>query len=890
MENWFAKSREETEQAWSTDRKSGLSHKEVQKRMQQFGPNSLEAKTAKKGVLSRLLAQLNDFMVIILIVAAAVSFFVSYWNGDKDYVDSIIIIIIVALNAILGVIQESKAEKAFESLKKLSAPHATVIRDGKIEKIPGEDVVPGDILLLEAGDYVCADARLLESTNLKTEESSITGESGAVDKFATGTLPPDTPLGDRNNMVLSTSYVTYGKGKAIATSIGMDTQVGHIAALLDEESQGETPLQKRLGKTGKLLGEAALFICALLFLLGLLQHKDPFQMFMTSISLAVAAIPEGLPAIVTIVLAIGMQRLSKKHTIIRKLPAVETLGSAQVICSDKTGTLTQNKMKVMQVSDGSSPECKNTKLRKWIFTLATLCNDARMDAGSFVGEPTETALAEGALQIGLSKERLEQEMKRVGELPFSSERKLMSTVHHIPEKGLVLVTKGAPEVLLSRCSRYEGSFGELPMQSSDVQKRKERNGQMADQALRVIAVAYRPLQPGEERHLSEAMEKDLIFAGLIGMMDPPRPEAANAVAVCRKAGMKPVMITGDHALTAKAIGKQLGIYQPGDLVLTGAELEQTPQEELVKTIHNYSIFARVSPEHKVRIVRAFQENGKVVAMTGDGVNDAPALKAADIGCAMGKNGTEVAKGAADMILTDDNFATIVSAVQEGRNIYANIKKSVHFLLSSNIGEIIAIFSAMLFGWSTPLLPIQLLWVNLVTDSLPAIALGMDPAEKDAMLQPPVNSKESLFAGGMGQRIALEGCMIGLLALLAFGIGHIYFDVGESHLVGRTMAFAVLSISELIHAFNMRSEHSLFTISLGSNHYLIGALLIGIVLQASVIMLPSLAKIFLVTPLSPFQWGIVAFLSFVPILVVELEKALAPPQKKMAGSCSRPPVC
>lgn len=871
--NWYGKSLKEIEKELNTSFDRGLSSSEAERRLEEYGENQLSHEGKKKGIIARFFAQLNDFMVIILISAAAVSFLISYLNGEKDFVDSAIILFIVGINAALGLIQESKAEKALEALKKLSSPKARVLRDGRIFEIDAQKVVPGDIIVIETGDYICADGRLVQAVSLKAEESSITGESVAVEKNHDRVYKEDTPLGDRKNMVLSTSYITYGKGKAVITQTGMDTEVGRIARLMTEEEEGQTPLQKRLGQTGKTLGIAAMVICVVIFVLGLFRHAEPFEMFMTSVSLAVAAIPEGLPAIVTIVLAIGMQRMSKKNTIIRKLPAVETLGSADVICSDKTGTLTQNKMKVVKVTDCNQKLEQDFEKRKLIVMFSALCNDCRIDGRKIVGEPTEAALAEAAQECGERLDKLWETMPRVGEIPFSSERKLMTTIHRIKGKGYISVTKGAPDVLIERCSQCLDGNDKVSFDSGKKAKTKKLNTQMAEKALRVIAVAYKEFDTKPVSTDTAYLEKNLIFAGLIGMIDPPRPEVKKAVETCVHAGIKPVMITGDHGLTAKAIAQELGIYKQGDLLMTGEELEKMPQEALCEQIQQYSVFARVSPEHKVRIVKAFQAKGNVVAMTGDGVNDAPALKTADIGCAMGKNGTEVAKGAADMILTDDNFATIVEAVKEGRGIYANIKKAVHFLLSSNIGEIITIFVAMCFGWATPLLPIQLLWVNLVTDSLPAIALGLDPADKDIMNEKPQNTKVSMFANGLGERIALEGCMIGMLALIAFGIGHIYFDMEKGHLIGRTMAFAVLSISQLVHAFNMRTEKSLFSIPILSNKFLVGAFIIGVCLQASVIMIEPLAAIFRVKALNTTQWFIVTILVLIPVLVVELEKLL-----------------
>lgn len=864
--NWWSMELSKVQRALETEPKEGLSPKTAAERLMTEGKNKLEQKTGRKRFLWRFLAQFNDFMILLLIGAAAVSLVVSYWNGEGDWIDPAIIMGIVCFNAFLGVLQESKAEKAIEALQELSAPHARVLRAGKEKTIPAEQVVRGDLLLLSAGDYICADGRIWESKELRTEESAITGESQAVEKRAE-VLPEETQIGDRSNMVLSGSYVLAGKGKVLVTATGMATEIGQIASLLEEQEENLTPLQKKLGETGKKLGIGALLICAVLFVMGVLRKQEPFQMFMTSVSLAVAAIPEGLPAIVTIVLAIGMQRMSKKNTIIRRLPAVETLGGAEIICSDKTGTLTQNRMKVQRLAAIGQP--LEEEKRRFLLTLFTLCNDARRKGTKILGEPTEKALAEAAEEGGVSLKGIWQELPRVGEIPFSSERKLMTTVHR-NGAGWLSVTKGAPDVLFEKCTRCLDGKGQAPFDSRRKREANLKNGEMAARALRVVAVAFREWDDKPTVFSAEYLERELVFAGMAGMIDPPRPEAAEAVKLCRQAGIRPVMITGDHALTAQAIAEQLGIFHPGDRVITGQELMRMQEGELEKAVQDCTVFARVSPAHKVRIVKAFQKGGRVVAMTGDGVNDAPALKAADIGCAMGKNGTEVAKGAADMILLDDHFDTIVAAVQEGRGIYDNIRKAVHFLLSSNIGEILTIFAAMCMGWAVPLLPIQLLWVNLVTDSLPAIALGVDPPEKDIMERQP-RRDTSLFSGGLGSQILVEGLMIGMLALLAFGIGHLYFDADGVHTIGRTMAFAVLSLSQLVHAFNMRTEHSLFHVSPFGNPALLTAFCIGCILQIGVIMVEPLSVIFQVCPLGWTEWLIVAALSFLPLPIVELEK-------------------
>ena len=859
--NWHSKTAEETGLMLNTDTAYGLSDSEAEKRLEEYGENKIESSKKKKGIIGRFFAQLNDIMIIILLAASAASFGVSLLKGEADFTDSVIIIAIVILNAVMGVFQESRAEKAVEELKKMSAPKARVIRSGKIKEIPSEEIVPGDILILEAGDMVSADARIIENNGLMTDESALTGESHPVSKN-TDKYAENTPVADRLNMVYSSSYVTGGRGKAAVTATGMSTEVGKIASMIDDSQDSETPLQKRLDNTGKILGITAIGICAVIFVIGIMRKYAPFDMFMTSISLAVAAIPEGLPAIVTIVLAIGTQTMSKKNTIVRTLPAVETLGSAEVICTDKTGTLTKNKMKAVKIRGLSDKMSLNDK--KFVIRLAALCTDCRYEDRRYIGEPTEVAVVEAAEEMGEKKERLEAVMPRIDEIPFSSERKMMTTVQDFGTDEKLCITKGAPERVLKLC---KFASTDIKMDKRTYSELEKANESMASSGLRVLAVAYKQTSKSDRQP-----ENDLIFAGFIGMTDPPRDEAADAVAECRKAGIKVVMITGDHALTAKAIAEQTGIYNDGSLIVSGTELDNMDEKILDSKLEDISVFARVSPEHKLKIVEAYKRKGKIVAMTGDGVNDAPALKTADIGCAMGGNGTDVAKGASDMIITDDNFATIVSAVREGRIIYGNIRKSVHFLLSSNIGEILTVFLAMLFGWGAPLLPIHLLWVNLITDSLPAVALGLDRPEDDVMEKGPASADKNLFADGLGERIAFEGIMIGALALMAFGAGRILSDSMQQE-TAMTMAFAVLSLSQLVHAFNMRSEKSIFRIHLFSNKFLCLAFVIGTLMQAAVISIPALAQIFSAVPLNGMQWAVVAGLSLVPIVFVEFEKAV-----------------
>ena len=842
-------------------RQGGLTEDEASKRLEKYGANNLKEKK-KESLFIKFIKQFNDFMIIVLIIAAIISAIVAKTNGSGDYIDSIIIIAIVIFNAIMGLIQEEKAEKSLEALKKMSAPNAKVRRNGKIQEIEASQVVPGDVVILEAGNYVPADCRLIDSYNLQIEESSLTGETLPTSKQADVILNANTAIGDLKNMAFATTIVVNGHAEAVVVETGMNTKVGQIAGMIIENESPETPLQKKLGEVGKTLAITCMIICGLIFLIGIWKQIPITEMFMTSVGLAVAAIPEGLPAIVTIMLSIGVTKMAKKNSIIRKLPAVETLGCSSVICSDKTGTLTQNKMTVTQIRNAVGL-VKNDD-RRFILELGTMCTDT-IESQEVIGEATEVAITNAAIEINLKKSELYSQMQRINEISFDSTRKMMTTIHKIGSKYRI-ITKGAPDVLIKRCSQYYQS-GRIEPIFSKRDALQEQNQMMAEDALRVIAIAYKDVEKLPREINSETIENELTFVGLIGMIDPPREGVKEAVKTCRKAGIKTVMITGDHLQTAKAIAKEIGILRKGYLAINGETLEKMSQQELERDIMRYSVFARVSPEHKVRIVKAFQSTGAVVAMTGDGVNDAPALKNADIGIAMGKGGTDVAKNASDMVLTDDNFVTIVEAVKQGRNIYDNIKKAVHFLLATNIGEIVAIFVGLLLGIKSPLLAIQLLWVNLVTDSLPAIALGLEKAENNIMNRLPRNPRKSLFADGLWGKITTEGVMIGMLTLVAFSIGNNLYSIE----VGRTMAFLSLGILELVHSFNIKGEESIFKTGLFENRYLVGAFVLGTLLQVVVVVISPLAQIFDVVPLNSVQWLMTVIISILPVVIVELQK-------------------
>jgi len=870
MSAWYSKAPGTILSQLETSRDHGLSEAQARKRLEQYGPNALEQQKPQS-MLRRFLGQLKDPMILVLLAAAALSLVASHF---EDWVEPIIILVIVAVNAVISLSQESNAERALEALRNMTAPQARVIRDGKTVRLDTSALVPGDIILLEAGDLVPADARILDCSALKTDESAMTGESLPVSKQAIDALPAETPLGDRVNMVISATVVTNGRATCVVTATGMNTEMGRIAGMLRDSESSSTPLQLRMVEISKSLSLLCLFVCAVTFGIGLLQGKNFMDMFLTAVSLAVAAIPEGLPAIVTIVLALGVQRMVKRNAIVKKLPAVETLGCASVICSDKTGTLTQNKMTVVDIWSAGNAH------RELVLTIGALCNDAVLSydpLGSpvFSGDPTEIALISLAYNEGLDKNKLEKTSPRRAEVPFDSDRKLMSTIHPKPGGGYRMMVKGAPDVLLSHC-RYILTSSPTPLTASLRQQVLTTNESMADRALRVLGMAWRDLDTLPPVLSPEILEQDLTFVGLAGMIDPPRPEAKVAVAQCYAAGIRPVMITGDHRLTAVAIARELNIFRPGDRSLTGEELDFMPQDLLEQEVEKFSVFARVSPEHKTRIVQAWQKRGHVVAMTGDGVNDAPALKTADIGCAMGISGTDVAKSAADMILTDDNFATIVHAVEQGRGIYANIKKAIHYLLSCNIGEILTIFVATLLGFpQMPLIPVQLLWLNLVTDSLPALALGMEPVEKDVMKQNPRGSAERLFSRSFSLRLAWQGIMVGALTLSAYYLGeYILSDPATADATANTMAFATLTLSQLFHAFDVRSEdQSLFRIGVFSNKAMNEAFLIGLAMQMSVLCLPPLQKIFCVVFLTPMEWLVVSLLAVAPVLLCEAAKIL-----------------
>ena len=822
---WYKKSKNEILKELDVDEKNGLSSNEALRRLEKYGKNKLETKK-KKTLFKQFLSQLKDVMIYILIIAAIISAFLG------EISDALIILLVIIINAVIGVIQESKAEKALDALKELSTPKALVKRDGSLKEILSEDIVPGDIVIIDAGRYIPGDLRLIDTANLKIEESAFTGESVPSEKDASFLPDKEIPIGDQNNMAFMSTLATYGRGVGVVVGTGMNTEIGKIAKMIEQEENDETPLQKKLSELGKILGFLAVGICILIFIISFFQGRDLLEMFLTSISLAVAAIPEGLPAIVAIVLALGVQRMVKKNAIIRKLPAVETLGS------------------------------------KLLVDCMVLCNDATYSEKSQTGDPTEIALLESPFKLNILKEKLEKEFKRIDEIPFDSDRKLMTTVNLVDEKKARVFTKGALDSILSICNKISVNGKLLDFTKEYKAKVLENSNIMSDKALRVLAFAYKDIS--KENIVLDSLEKDLVFIGMVGMIDPPRLEVKDSIKLCKSAGITPVMITGDHKNTAFAIANELGIAEDISQAITGHEIDKFKEEEFNEKIINYRVFARVSPEHKVKIVKAFKSHGNIVSMTGDGVNDAPSLKAADIGVAMGITGTDVSKGASDMILTDDNFSTIVSAVEEGRKIYLNIKKSIVFLLSCNLGEILTLFTAILLNWNSPLQPIHILWVNLITDSFPALALGVDKTKEDVMNNPPRNPKESIFVKSDKIQLIINGVLIGGITLFAFKLGERLYP--DSLIHAQTMAFVVLSVSQLFLSLSLRSNtKSAFSLGLFSNKYLVYSILLGIFLQVIIISISFIANIFKVTPLLLYDWIVVILVSLIPFAINEILK-------------------
>ena len=863
---WYKKSKNEILQELNVDEKNGLSSTEALRRLEKYGKNKLETKK-KKTLFKQFLSQLKDVMIYILIIAAIISAFLG------EISDALIILLVIIINAVIGVIQESKAEKALDALKELSTPKALVKRDGSLKEILSEDIIPGDIVIIDAGRYIPGDLRLIDTANLKIEESAFTGESVPSEKDASFLPDKEIPIGDQNNMAFMSTLATYGRGVGVIVGTGMNTEIGKIAKMIEQEENDETPLQKKLSELGKILGFLAVGICILIFIISFFQGRDLLEMFLTSISLAVAAIPEGLPAIVAIVLALGVQRMVKKNAIIRKLPAVETLGSVSIICSDKTGTLTQNKMTVTTVytNDSYIKESEfnlNDNESKLLVDCMVLCNDATYSEKSQTGDPTEIALLESPFKLNIIKEKLEKEFKRIDEIPFDSDRKLMTTVNLVDDKKARVFTKGALDSILSICNKISINGKLLDFSKEYKAKVLENSNIMSDKALRVLAFAYKDIS--KENIVLDSLEKDLVFIGMVGMIDPPRLEVKDSIKLCKSAGITPVMITGDHKNTAFAIANELGIAEDISQAITGHEIDRFKEEEFNEKIINYRVFARVSPEHKVKIVKAFKSHGNIVSMTGDGVNDAPSLKAADIGVAMGITGTDVSKGASDMILTDDNFSTIVSAVEEGRKIYLNIKKSIVFLLSCNLGEILTLFTAILLNWNSPLQPIHILWVNLITDSFPALALGVDKTKEDVMNNPPRNPKESIFIKSDKIQLIINGVLIGGITLFAFKLGERLY--ADSLIHAQTMAFVVLSVSQLFLSLSLRSNtKSAFSLGIFSNKYLVYSILLGIFLQVIIISISFIANIFKVTPLLLYDWIVVILVSLIPFAINEILK-------------------
>ncbi|KRK24015.1 hypothetical protein C5L29_000625 [Lactiplantibacillus pentosus] len=851
----------------------GLQQSAAAQRLEQYGPNALNQQKTTS-LLQKFIAQFKDFMIIVLLVAALIAAF----TGEA--VDAVIILLVVVLNAIFGVFQESKAEEAINALKEMSAPDATVLRDGQLQTVKSDALVPGDIVSLEAGDIVPADLRLIESASLKVEESALTGESVPVEKQAEMVADGELPIGDRLNMAYMNSNVTYGRAMGIVVATGMQTEVGRIAGMIEAADETTTPLQANLTQLGKSLTILILVIAAVVFGIGMLRGQESLiNMLLTAISLAVAAIPEGLPAIVTITLALGTQRMAKRHALVRKLPAVETLGSTDIIASDKTGTLTQNKMTVEKlVLNQELVDARTTELPldSHLAQVMILSNDTKIMSDGLAGDPTETALIQYNLDQNYPVDQLLEQRPRVNEVPFDSERKLMSTVHPLEDGRFLVAVKGAPDELLKRVTQVETNGEVEPLTKTSRDQILSVNHELATQALRVLAFAYKIVTSVPATVNSDTLENDLIFAGMVGMIDPERPEVEQAVAEAKSAGIRPLMITGDHRDTAEAIAVRLGIIDEGedDAVITGAELDAMSDDEFGKKVGDYSVYARVAPEHKVRIVNAWQKRGKVVAMTGDGVNDAPALKAADIGIGMGITGTEVSKGASDMVLADDNFATIVVAVEEGRKVFANIQKAIQYLLSANLGEVLTLFVMTMLGWQI-LAPVHILWINLVTDTLPAIALGVEPTEKNIMQHKPRGRNSNFFSGGVFSSIIYQGLLEGGITLFVYWMALTYpvhASASLAHADALTMAFATLGLIQLFHAFNSKSIHeSLFTVGLFRNKFFNWAVLIAFVMLAITIVVPGLNGLFHVTHLDAYQWGIVAAAALSMVIIVEIVK-------------------
>ncbi len=910
-------SSEEVCRQYGCDMENGLSSEEARKRLERDGFNEF---TRKKhtSLAVKFLNQFKSFMILVLIAAAAVSGIVGVMNGE-GFTDVIIILAITVVNAIIGVFQETKAEKSLDALEQMSAPHCKVVRDGDVHVIATRELVKGDLVVIGTGDTVPADIRLTETANLKIQEAALTGESVPVEKDSepiarnAGEEPESAvsvPVGNRSNMAFASCGVTYGHGRGIVTAVGKDTEVGRIASMIQSVPDMKTPMQHKLDRLGKFLAIAAVAICAVMFATGMLYGKDILSMFMTSVSLAAAAIPEGLPAVSTIVLAIGVQRLAKRNAIVRNLPSVETLGSTTVICSDKTGTLTQNRMTVTSIyscgsvrtlpgfagaagtelAAGERTESTLSPAEKLLIRSAVLANDTEISGEEgreqTLGDPTETALADLGLKFGIDKEELDKSLPRVAEIPFDSQRKLMTTVHRLPEGGFLVAAKGGLDELLECCTRIECIGGTRPLENKDKEDAARANLEMAGQALRVLAMGYAHIDSVPEEISPESIEKDLIFLGMTGMIDPPREEAKSAVAKCRAAGIRPVMITGDHLITAEAIARSLGIMNDGDMALSGDEIGQMTDNQLRKAAEHTSVFARVAPEHKMRIVKAYKQNGNVVAMTGDGVNDAPALKFADIGVAMGITGTDVSKEAADVVLADDNFATIVSAVGEGRRIYDNLMKSIQFMLSTNLGEILVLFIAVLCNLVTPLLPVHILWINLVTDSFPALALSFEPAEQGIMERRPIDPKQGIITRGFSLKVLFQGMLIGGLSLAAYLIGmqsEAATSSAQALATARTMAFATLAFSQMSLIFSIRSGMRNAFCNLFSNKFLWGSVAFVLAAMLVVLLVPGVQALFKVTSLTPVQWIQVAGLSASAMFINEIMKLFAAMSKRLRSS-------